>query len=78
MQLVADNSNLFDYSSSVNRITQWHNLINSGVINDTGDDNYISDNPASWSNKQNYRLMSSDETNNFFKVRKRTIETSCK
>ncbi len=65
--LIDPSKELFDYSSSVSRIMGWQNMISSYVSNDTQEDMTIYDEPASWGNQSNYRLLS--PSNNFFKIK---------
>lgn len=70
---LADPANdLFDQSASAARIKAWQNKIVSYVSNDTGEDMKISDNPASWGNHPEYRLLSTGP-NNFFQVKTKVI-----
>lgn len=69
--LVDPSKDLFNYSSSIERITGWQSMISSYVSNDTNEDMAIYDEPASWGNQSNYRLLS--PTNNFFKVKESSL-----
>lgn len=53
----ADND-LFDPQKSMTRIRNWQNQIAPYVFNDTGEDLYLIDQPASWGNCSFYRLRS--------------------
>ena len=57
---------------SASRIKTWHNLILPFVKNDTGEDMYIRDVPASWGNHPEYRVLE-DGRNNWFKVKAESI-----
>lgn len=70
-ELVDPSAGYFDYTSSVARIREWHSQISPYVSNDTGEDMTIYDEPASWSNHGEYRLLE-DNGNNFFKVKAET------
>ena len=56
--LVNGTNGMFVPSPSMQRIIQWQSKINPYVWNDTGEDLYIEDKPASWGNCSFYRLTS--------------------
>lgn len=56
---------MLDYSSSVQRISKWHNLIHSYVSNDTCEDMVIEDLPGKYSAQQDYRLWETSGVNYF-------------
>ena len=58
----------FSASASAGRIRKWQDMIGRYVSNDTGEDMSISDEPASWSNHREYRLLDNG-SNNFFQVK---------
>ena len=62
----------FSASASATRIKAWQSSISAYVDNDTGDDTVIKDEPASWSNHREYRLLESG-SNNFFEVKAASI-----
>ena len=66
-ELVDPSAGYFDYASSTARIRAWHSKISPYISNDTGEDMNIYDQPASWSNHGEYRLL--EDNNNFFKVK---------
>lgn len=63
---------LFKMEGSVARIKGWQAMISPYVSNDTGEDMSIYDEPASWGNHSEYRLMDTG-TNNFFRVKAASI-----
>ena len=72
---LADPANsLFYHTASMSRIRSWQAKVASYVKNDTGEDCEIKDRPASWSNHQEYRLLTNDSNNNFFMVKESVIE----
>ncbi|MBR5205680.1 MAG: CotH kinase family protein [Alistipes sp.] len=68
------NNDLLYYSSSISRIEKWHRLISNYVENDTDEDCVIKDRPASWGNHYEYRLLNTDSSVNFFRVKAASIE----
>ncbi len=85
LELASPENDYLDADKSKARIERWHSLIRDHVANDTGEDEQIKDQPASWSSIRNYRLISGDEngtTNggdgNFFKTRVKAINQYCK
>ena len=73
LQELADPSkDLFHMNASVPRIQAWQQKIAPFVSNDTGEDMSINDEPASWSNHNEYRLTDTG-SNNFFQVKTQTI-----
>ncbi len=77
---LADPSNdLFAANRSMPRIASWQTLISPYVSNDTGEDMFIEDKPASWGNAPFYRLSSGNEQGgangnaNYFSTRTATI-----
>ncbi len=76
-QLISETNELFCYTASSNRITQWHSLISPYTSNDTGQHMDITDMPASWGNASYYRLLTGDNFGgpvdaNFFLTRSHT------
>jgi spore coat protein H len=72
-ELLDEQKNLLDEKKSVARIKAWQQLIAAHVANDTGEDMVIADRPASWGNASFYRLLSGDESTNFFKAKANAI-----
>ena len=72
-ELVDTSSGYFDYATSAARIRAWHGKIKDYVSNDTGEDMSIYDQPASWGNHGEYRLLE-NSSNNFFKVKAETYK----
>ena len=72
-ELLEQQRNLFDEQKSIARIKAWHQLIAAHVPNDTGEDMVIADRPPSWGNALYYRLLSGDESTNFFKAKANAI-----
>ena len=70
-RLVDPQNGLMDTQSSIARIKAWQAKIQQYISNDTGQDMYIDDRPASWGSIGNYRLTSS--YNNYFTVKAETI-----
>ena len=70
-RLVDPANGLMDTESSIARILAWQAKIEDYIINDTGEDMYIKDEPASWGSWGNYNLM--DYNNNYFTVKAETI-----
>ena len=64
-------NDLFYVDKSIARIQQWQSMIRPWVSNDTGEDMYIADKPASWGNCSFYRLL--DTNNNFFRIKQASI-----
>ena len=60
-------NDLFYYTHSINRIKKWHTLISPFLQNDTGEDMKIKDEPATWADHDEYRLLTT--TNNYFIIR---------
>lgn len=72
-ELVDPSAGYFDYTTSAARIRAWHSKIQDYVSNDTGEDMTIYDQPASWGNHGEYRLLE-NSSNNFFKVKAETYK----
>lgn len=78
-ELIDPTKELFDATSSMNRIKSWQLKIEPFVDNDTHKDTEIIDEPAYWSNVKNYRLFSGDNNGgstgdaNFFKTKAKSI-----
>ncbi|MDO4971321.1 MAG: CotH kinase family protein [Bacteroidales bacterium] len=70
-ELAADDG-LFNFKASKERIQAWQNKIKDYIANDTGEDMTIYDEPASWGNHKEYRVLD-EGSNNFFKVKTATI-----
>ncbi len=58
---------------SASRIIQWQQMLTPYLENDTGEDMVIKDRPASWSNRQGYRLLE-EGLNNWFRVKCESLE----
>lgn len=61
------------YSYSIDRIKAWHRKISPYIYNDTHEDCEIIDYPASFGTTPWYRLLDTDPTVNFFRVKARVI-----
>lgn len=78
-ELINPNLDLFDAVKSMQRMAAWKNMIQSKVANDTGEDMFIQDKPASWGNVPLYRLESGNDEGgangeaNFFKSKAKSI-----
>ena len=77
-ELTAESNHLFTFNDSTNRISTWQNLIKEQVKNDTGEDNTIEDEPASWGKTEFYRLLSGGDDENYFKIRAGFIKDELK
>ena len=66
-ELAADDG-LFNIKASKPRIIAWQNKIRDYIANDTGQDMQLRDEPASWGNHPEYRLLE-EGPNNFFQVK---------
>jgi spore coat protein CotH len=62
-----------DYHHSIARIESWHRKISPYIMNDTGEDCEIRDEPASFGTTPWYRLLDTDPLVNFFRVKARVI-----
>ena len=71
--LINTENGLMDYTAATTRIKAMQAMISSSVPNDTGEDMTISDNPASWGNYSNYRILDPSSSTNFFKVKAAVI-----
>ena len=71
-RLVDPANALMDPTTAVNRILGWQKTISPYISNDTGEDMEIKDEPASWGQVGNYRLMTLG-SNNYFTVKAQTI-----
>ena len=71
-EIVGESNGLLHYDASKARIEAWQEKIAPYVANDTGEDMEIKDQPASWGNHHEYRLLEDGE-NNFFRVKAATI-----
>nr|WP_315147230.1 CotH kinase family protein [uncultured Flavobacterium sp.] len=78
-ELINPNSDLFDATKSMQRISIWKGLIQSHISNDTGEDMVIEDKPAGWGNNPFYRLQSGNNQGgangnaNYFSTKAKTI-----
>ncbi len=72
-ELINPQNSLFYYTTSIERINKWQSLIRHNLENDTNEDEILLDQPASWGNHGEYRLLDTGE-NNFFKVKATSIE----
>jgi len=71
-ELVTAGNALMDKASSQARIRAWQARIAAYIDNDTGEDTVIADEPASWGNHSEYRLLKNN-SDNFFTVKANTI-----
>jgi len=76
LELVDPANGYFDIDASLKRIMMWQNMVVSYVRNDTNEDCFISDRPASWGNHSEYRVTTRG-SDNFFSVRTETIHKYC-
>lgn len=67
-RLVDSQNELFHYSASMERIRRWQQMVGPYIDNDTHEDCSIYDQPASWGNHGEYRIMSTG-ADNFFQVK---------
>lgn len=73
-ELVDPQNDYFHYDRSLPRIRNWYSVIAPYVMNDTGEDCEIVDKPAQWGTTPQYRLMDTDPSVNFFRVKTRVID----
>lgn len=71
-ELVDESTGMMHYNQATARIRAWQAKVQQYVSNDTGEDMYIEDRPASWGNHGEYRLLE-DGRNNFFRVKTEAI-----
>ena len=69
---LCQSDDLFKMEGSVARVKAWQQMISPYVSNDTGEDMSIYDQPASWGNHSEYRVMDTG-ANNFFRVKAASI-----
>ena len=74
LELADPANDLFHMDASVPRIKAWQDKISPYVSNDTGEDMSIKDQPASWSNHTEYRLLDTG-SNNWFRVKTEVINS---
>ena len=72
--LVANGNAMMDRSTAQMRIRIWQSKIADYIDNDTGEDTYIEDKPASWSNHSEYNLLKNNN-DNFFTVKAASINS---
>ncbi len=78
-ELIDPNLDLFDATKSMQRLSVWKNMIKSKILNDTGEDMFIQDEPAPWGNVPLYKLYSGNDQGgangeaNFFKTKAKSI-----
>jgi len=72
--LVADGNAMMDRQVAQKRIRLWQQRIANYIDNDTGEDTYIEDKPASWSNHGEYNLLKTG-SDNFFTVKAASINS---
>ena len=72
LELIAPENNFLHVDASIARIEAWQNKIKDYISNDTEEDMYLEDIPASWGNHHEYRLLERGE-NNFFEVKAKSI-----
>lgn len=70
-RLIAQGNGYMYWEEAAARIRQSQDRLRDHVANDTGEDMAIEDRTASWSNHQEYRLLSS--ANNFFRIKAESI-----
>ncbi len=70
-QAVDDAADLMHYNDATARITRWQQMIAPYVANDTGEDTEIKDEPASWGNHGEYRLL--ERRNNYFTTKSNVL-----
>lgn len=71
-ELVDSKNALMDRASSQARIRHWQQIVEPYVDNDTGEDTFIEDKPASWGNHDEYNLLKNN-SDNFFTVKAASI-----
>lgn len=76
-QLVNE-SNLMDQDYCVDWINNAHQLIEDHLVNVTGDNQQIIDEPADWANQSSYRLFELDTGKNWYSTRKTAVLSSFK
>ena len=72
--LVANGNAMMDRSTAQMRIRIWQSKIADYIDNDTGEDTYIEDKPASWGNHSEYNLLKNNN-DNFFTVKAASINS---
>lgn len=72
--LVNPVNGFMDYDSALRAIIDMQSMVKPFVDNDTGEDCSVSDRPASWGNQDGYRLLATDPSVNFFKVKAACIK----
>ena len=72
-ELCSPENDLFHWEKSIARINGWHSMIRNYVYNDTHEDCEISDNPAYWGNRHEYRILDTSESVNFFRLKAASI-----
>ena len=70
--LVKEGNAMMDRATAQARIRAWQNKIADYIDNDTGEDTYIEDKPASWGNHSEYNLLKNN-SDNFFTVKTSSI-----
>ena len=70
--LVAAGNAMMDRATAQARIRSWQNKIADYIDNDTGEDTFIEDKPASWGNHSEYNLLKSN-SDNFFTAKAASI-----
>ena len=70
---LASSDELFGTAGSQARIRQFQDMIRPYIANDTGEDMEIYDQPASWSNQPQYKLLSGSQNTNFFITKIKSI-----
>jgi len=73
-ELINEKNALMDRRSSQARIRAWQSRISQYIDNDTGEDTFIEDKPASWGNHSEYNLLKTDNAN-FFNVKAASINS---
>ncbi len=70
--LVATGNAMMDRQTAQSRIRKWQQKIDAYIDNDTGEDTFIEDKPASWGNHGEYNLLKNN-SDNFFTVKAAAI-----
>ncbi len=69
IETLVTQSNLMVEDYAVDWIEQIHTLISSDVVNDTGDNLVIADEPAYWGNQDRYRIFDVADGKNWYETR---------
>lgn len=79
LRTLAESDYLMEPNAAMDRVSHFHDLIRDYITNDTGEDMVIIDQPASWGDYDDYRLLEGDYTTNFFLAKAASLhfETHC-